>query len=216
MIVSFLVRHSRQNLHPKQSNKISSFTQSVHNNRLTHSHCLTAFQTFKAASTNNATQSKEARSRSNYAPSTPPSPPNSPISPHPDSRTLRSSSRKLLRPALLLGPVLLVVRLGVDLQLLYVCVDDFLAAVGALVCLALSLVLLPLVIRRRRREGWNGLWAIGMGMDRLELFQGRTRDVGLGALTGRPLALTGARVPAASAFLWSRWTCDKRLAGCKF
>lgn len=29
--------------------------------------------------------------------------------------------------------------------------------------------------------------------------------VSLGALTGRPLALTGARVPAASAFLCSRW-----------
>jgi len=28
-----------------------------------------------------------------------------------------------------------------------------------------------------------------------------TIEVGLGALTGRPLALTGARVPAASAFL---------------
>ena len=30
-----------------------------------------------------------------------------------------------------------------------------------------------------------------------------TMEVGLGALTGRPLALTGARVPAASAFLCS-------------
>jgi hypothetical protein len=33
-----------------------------------------------------------------------------------------------------------------------------------------------------------------------------TIDVGLGALTGRPLALTGARVPAFSAALCSRWT----------
>lgn len=32
-----------------------------------------------------------------------------------------------------------------------------------------------------------------------------TIDVGLGALTGRPLALTGARVPAFSAALCSRW-----------
>lgn len=32
----------------------------------------------------------------------------------------------------------------------------------------------------------------------------RTVTVSLGAFTGRPLALTGARVPAASAFLWSR------------
>ena len=34
-----------------------------------------------------------------------------------------------------------------------------------------------------------------------------TRLVGLGALTGRPFALTGARVPAASALRCSRWTC---------
>lgn len=34
----------------------------------------------------------------------------------------------------------------------------------------------------------------------------RTMDVGFGALTGRPFALTGARVPAASALRWSRWT----------
>jgi len=33
----------------------------------------------------------------------------------------------------------------------------------------------------------------------------RTIDVGLGALTGSPFALTGARVPALSAFLCSRW-----------
>jgi hypothetical protein len=32
-------------------------------------------------------------------------------------------------------------------------------------------------------------------------------DVGFGALTGKPLALTGARVPALSAFLCSRWIC---------
>lgn len=33
----------------------------------------------------------------------------------------------------------------------------------------------------------------------------RTMTVSLGGLTGRPLALTGARVPARSAFLCSRW-----------
>lgn len=32
-----------------------------------------------------------------------------------------------------------------------------------------------------------------------------TIEVGLGALTGRPFALTGARVPALSAALCSRW-----------
>ena len=35
----------------------------------------------------------------------------------------------------------------------------------------------------------------------------RTIEVGFGALTGRPLALTGARVPAASALRCSRWIC---------
>jgi hypothetical protein len=34
-----------------------------------------------------------------------------------------------------------------------------------------------------------------------------TIDVGFGALTGSPFAFTGARVPAASAFLCSRWIC---------
>ncbi len=36
-----------------------------------------------------------------------------------------------------------------------------------------------------------------------------TIAVGFGALTGLPLGLTGARVPAASAFLCSRWTCSQ-------
>jgi len=34
-------------------------------------------------------------------------------------------------------------------------------------------------------------------------------EVGFGALTGRPFAFTGARVPALSAFLCSRWICRK-------
>ena len=40
----------------------------------------------------------------------------------------------------------------------------------------------------------------------ISFLQNAHSDVGLGALTGRPLALTGARVPAASAFLCSRAT----------
>jgi hypothetical protein len=40
----------------------------------------------------------------------------------------------------------------------------------------------------------------------------RTIDVGFGALTGSPLALTGARVPAFSAFLCSRWTCGAKVS----
>jgi len=34
-----------------------------------------------------------------------------------------------------------------------------------------------------------------------------TIEVGFGGLTGRPFAFTGARVPALSAFLCSRWIC---------
>lgn len=47
----------------------------------------------------------------------------------------RSSSRSIpldIRPALLFGPELLVMRLGMHLELLEIGVDDFLAAVGAL------------------------------------------------------------------------------------
>jgi hypothetical protein len=39
-----------------------------------------------------------------------------------------------------------------------------------------------------------------------------TMDVGLGGFTGRPFALTGARVPALSAFLCSRWI----FLGCQY
>lgn len=46
---------------------------------------------------------------------------------------------------------------------------------------------------------------IGMGRVSRCYRNARTIEVGFGALTGRPLALTGARVPAASAFLCSRW-----------
>jgi hypothetical protein len=52
--------------------------------------------------------------------------------------------------------------------------------------------------------GSSGAWAAAG--------EGHTMDVGLGALTGKPLALTGARVPALSAFLCSRWICVSWLA----
>jgi hypothetical protein len=42
-----------------------------------------------------------------------------------------------------------------------------------------------------------------------------TIDVGFGALTGRPLALTGVRVPALSAFLCSRWIYCRSVSGCE-
>jgi len=40
----------------------------------------------------------------------------------------------------------------------------------------------------------------------ISLRQLAQREVGLGALTGRPFGFTGARVPAASALRCSRWT----------
>jgi hypothetical protein len=71
---------------------------------------------------------------------------------------------------------------GVDLELELVGVDNLLAAVLALE----KLITVPL---SHEKQG------------------ARTMEVGLGALTGRPLALTGARVPAASAFLCSLVLC---------
>ena len=47
---------------------------------------------------------------------------------------------------------------------------------------------------------------ITRGMRAVVVRHNHTIDVGLGAFTGRPLALTGARVPAFSAALCSRWT----------
>jgi hypothetical protein len=44
-------------------------------------------------------------------------------------------------------------------------------------------------------------------VDPHRISQQRTIEVGFGALTGRPFALTGARVPAASALRCSRWIC---------
>jgi hypothetical protein len=37
-------------------------------------------------------------------------------------------------------------------------------------------------------------------------------EVGLGALTGKPLGLTAARVPALSAALCSRWICARKVS----
>jgi hypothetical protein len=83
-----------------------------------------------------------------------------------------------------------------DLQLLQIRIDDLLTAIRALstILLARSLFILGRTHRFRGDER-------------------RTMEVGFGALTGRPLALTGARVPAASAFLCSRWICGVELVG---
>ena len=81
---------------------------------------------------------------------------------------------EIVGPALLLGPQLGIVCRGVNLELELVGVDNLLAAVLAL----------------------------GTLVDFFSpVDKSHTIEVGLGALTGRPLALTGARVPAASAFL---------------
>lgn len=95
-------------------------------------------------------------------------------------RLSRSCSFEVIWPALLLWPKLRVVRLGVDLQLLQVRVNNLLAAVGALV----------IAVRDSLKS------VIYMGS--------HTMLVGFGALTGRPLALTGALVPALSAARCSR------------
>lgn len=96
-----------------------------------------------------------------------------------------TATSKIIGPALLLWPQLLIVGAGVNLELNLVCVDDLLTTILALYR----------VISFSLRSG---------GMVKRLVF---TIDVGLGALTGKPLALTGARVPAASAFFCSllRW-----------
>lgn len=81
--------------------------------------------------------------------------------------------------------------------------DHFLATVLALHRPTghVSSVMPPLAVSRAR------------GMRTFGIRYNHTIEVGLGALTGRPLALTGARVPAFSAALCSRWTyarADKR------
>ena len=97
-----------------------------------------------------------------------------------------------VRPALLLRPRLLIVCLSMYLQLLQVRIDDFFPAVRALFTPAIATISSvlggELVLAAYPR--WNS--------------QRRTIEVGFGALTGRPFAFTGARVPAASAFLISR------------
>lgn len=92
---------------------------------------------------------------------------------------------EIIGPALLLGPQLSIVSFGVDLELELVGVDNLLAAVLAL----------------------DKLIAVPFSLEKQETL---TIEVGLGALTGRPLALTGARVPAASAFLCSLVLCKNR------
>jgi len=86
------------------------------------------------------TQWSAANTTSNAQPSL--SRPN-PVSSPRSSYRIKDLSISLedIRPALLLGPQLLVMRLGVNFELLQVGIDDLLAAVGALFCTVISLLL---------------------------------------------------------------------------
>lgn len=86
------------------------------------------------------------------------------------------------REALLLGHP--SVRASMVLELFHVVLDHLAAAVHAL-CSNVSRFSVHMLV-----DGW---------------LSQRTMTVSFFGLTGRPLALTGARVPAASAFLCSRW-----------
>ena len=154
--------------------------------------------------------------------------------------SLTSCPREFLRPALLLGPELLVVRLCVHLQLAEIRADDFFAAIRAL--FAISHILYPHPVSplwsciMRLSAGSSSLLSShssfsknffaslsplnnghgnvqfvsgeeGQIMFNTRNSQGRTIEVAFGALTGKPFALTGARVPAASALRCSRCTC---------
>jgi len=112
-----------------------------------------------------------------------------PHSSQPSLPTLFTISLEVVRPALLLGPRLGIVTRGVVDELLFVRVDDLAAAVLAL----------------QTRLYQHVLFHAFVGL--------RTMEVGLGALTGRPLALTGARVPSLSAFLCSRAICKMSAPG---
>lgn len=153
--------------------------------------------------------------------------------------SLASCPREFLRPALLLGPEFLVVRLCVHLQLAEIRADDFFAAIRAL--FAISHILNPhpvspsLIMHHAPQRGkqlpsllslfflnfFASLSPLNNGHGNVQFIsgeegqimfkprnsQGRTIEVAFGALTGKPFALTGARVPAASALRCSRCTC---------
>lgn len=79
---------------------------------------------------------------------------------------------------------------------------------------SMSGLMLSLTISRRQLVHCLEILAVyhfARGGGRMSCPLQRTMTVSFFGLTGRPLALTGARVPASSAFLCSRWTL-KRLA----
>lgn len=109
-----------------------------------------------------------------------------------------SPSGKVVGETLLLRPRLLVVSQCMIHQLGLVCGDELFAAVLALHR--------P---EQRCQQCHAALYlcdSIARSIETSGIRYNHTIDVGLGALTGRPLALTGARVPAFSAALCSRWT----------
>lgn len=96
-----------------------------------------------------------------------------------------SAVGELSREAFLEGPGLCVVVCGVDLELFHVGGDEFSLALGTLQ-----------ISQSNSSFSWYS---------NLDCMGRRTLTRAFGALTGTPLALTGALVPAASAFLCSRW-----------
>lgn len=111
------------------------------------------------------------------------------------------SSENIIRPALLLRPHLLVVRLSMHPLLRLIRRHNLLFAKRAL--------------STRNRQQWSQATLISLKIAHSNsyLFRiGHTFDIGVGALTGLPLGFTGARVPAASAFLCSRLICRRRRA----
>jgi len=100
-------------------------------------------------------------------------------------RKIQKRLLEVIWPAFLLRP-LVAMRFSMRLELDLVGADDFAAAILALKCMFVRNIL---YFERK-------CFAL-------------TMEVGFGALTGRPFAFTGARVPALSAFLCSRWICRK-------
>jgi hypothetical protein len=80
-----------------------------------------------------------------------------------------------------------------DFKLCLVCIHDLFPAVGAL------------------KPQWT-ISRDAVAFNKIRREQ-RTIEVGFGGLTGRPFALTGTLVPAASAFLCSLWTWNSELVG---
>lgn len=95
---------------------------------------------------------------------------------------------KVIRPALLLRPKFLIVSSRMNFQLDLIRIHNLLATV--------------LALHHPRGQTQSQSQSFFINSHPVLKFS-LTMEVGFGAFTGRPFALTGARVPAASAFLCS-------------